>query len=76
LIAEASGIETGFIILDEIFGSQDLQRKGLIIQALNNLSKKFRQIILITHVEDIKDSVENIIEIVENEEGISKVKTI
>jgi len=74
LIAESSAIETGFIILDEIFGSQDIHRKALILQALNNLSKKFRQIILITHVEDIKDTVENIIEVIENEEGISYIK--
>jgi exonuclease SbcC len=74
LIAESSAIETGFIILDEIFGSQDIHRKALILQALNNLSKKFRQIILITHVEDIKDTVENIIEVAENEEGISYIK--
>jgi exonuclease SbcC len=74
LIAESSMIETGFIILDEIFGSQDIHRKALILQALNNLSKKFRQIILITHVEDIKDTVENIIEVAENEEGISYIK--
>jgi DNA repair protein SbcC/Rad50 len=74
LIASSSGVETGFIILDEIFGSQDLHRKSLILQALNNLSKKFRQIILITHVEDIKDTVENIIEVTESEEGISQIK--
>ena len=75
LIAESSGTETGFIILDEIFGSQDLHRKSAIIEALNRLSKQFRQIILITHVEDIKDTVENIIEVSENEEGISSIKT-
>jgi exonuclease SbcC len=74
LIAESSAIETGFIILDEIFGSQDIHRKALILQALNNLSRRFRQIILITHVEDIKDTVENIIEVAENEEGISYIK--
>ncbi len=74
LIAESSGTETGFIILDEIFGSQDLHRKSAIIEALNRLSKQFRQIILITHVEDIKDTVENIIEVAENEEGISSIK--
>ena len=74
LIAESSTIETGFIILDEIFGSQDIHRKALILQALNNLSKKFRQITLITHVDDIKDTVENIIEVAENEEGISYIK--
>ncbi len=74
LIAESSGTETGFIILDEIFGSQDIHRKSSIIEALNQLTKQFRQIILITHVEDIKDTVENIIEVIENEEGISQIK--
>lgn len=74
LIAESSGAETGFIILDEIFGSQDLHRKSAILEALNKLTKQYRQIILITHVEDIKDTVENIIEVTENEEGISSVK--
>lgn len=74
LIAESSGIETGFIILDEIFGSQDVLRKTSILEALNRLSKQFRQIILITHIEDLKDTVENIIEVVENEEGISSLK--
>lgn len=74
MIAESSGIETGFIILDEIFGSQDSIRKRSIMEALNMLSKKFRQIILITHIEDVKDTLENIIEAEENEEGISYIK--
>lgn len=74
LIAESSGIETGFIILDEIFGSQDVHRKASIIEALNGLSKQFRQIILITHVDEIKDTLENIIEVAENEEGVSYIK--
>ena len=74
LIAESSGIETGFIILDEIFGSQDAHRKVAIMEALNRLSKKFRQIILITHIDDVKDTLENIVEVSENEEGISYIK--
>jgi DNA repair protein SbcC/Rad50 len=74
MIAESSGIETGFIILDEIFGSQDAHRKQSIMEALNRLSKQFRQIILITHIEDVKDTIENIIEAVENEEGISHIR--
>lgn len=75
LIAESSGTETGFMILDEIFGSQDAHRKSSILEALNRLLKQFRQIILITHIEDIKDTMENIIEVVENEEGISYIKS-
>lgn len=74
LIAGSSGIEGGFIILDEIFGSQDLIRKSSIINTLQQLSKQFRQIILITHVEEIKDSFEHIIEVQEDEFGISHVR--
>lgn len=74
LIAESSGIETGFLILDEIFGSQDAHRKDSIIEALNRLSKKFRQIIIITHIEDVKDTLENLIEVTEDEEGASYIK--
>ena len=74
LIAESSSIETGFIILDEIFGSQDLIRKAAIMGSLNKLSKQFRQIILITHIEDVKDTLENILEVAETEEGISYIK--
>ena len=44
------------------------------MEALNHLTKQFRQIILITHIEDVKDTLENIVEVSENEEGISSIK--
>ncbi|MBU0687405.1 MAG: SMC family ATPase [Candidatus Margulisbacteria bacterium] len=74
LISKAAGSEGGFIILDEIFGSQDPIRKNAIMQALTTLSKQYQQIILITHIEDIKDQVENLIEVFEDEQGVSRVK--
>jgi len=74
LITEATGNELSFIILDEIFGSQDTIRKGLIMSALKELSRRFRQILLITHVEEVKDSLEHIIEVYENADGVSVVQ--
>ena len=74
VITERAGGVFNFIILDEIFGSQDMFRRQNIMRALNGLSSKFRQIFLITHVEDVKDDMENIIFVTENEEGISSVK--
>ena len=74
VITERAGGVFNFIILDEIFGSQDMYRRQNIMKALNGLSSKFRQIFLITHVEDVKDDMENIIFVTENEEGISTVK--
>jgi exonuclease SbcC len=74
VVTERSAIQTNFIILDEVFGSQDAYRKRNIIQALNALSKKFRQIFLITHIEDVRDYMEYVLRVTEDEEGVSWVR--
>ena len=74
VITERAGGLFNFIILDEIFGSQDIYRRQNIMKALSALSSKFRQIFLITHLDDLKNDMENIIFIIENEEGISITK--
>jgi exonuclease SbcC len=74
IITERAGSVFQFIILDEIFGSQDQIRKQNIIKALNSFSSKFRQIFLITHVEDIKHFTEHTITVSEDESGISTIK--
>jgi exonuclease SbcC len=74
LISESSQADFSFIILDEIFGSQDTLRKESILAALAQLKNRFRQIFLITHIDDIKDSVENLIYITENDDGTSELK--
>jgi DNA repair protein SbcC/Rad50 len=74
VITERAGGIFNFIILDEIFGSQDMIRRQNIMKALNGLSSKFRQIFLITHIDDVKNYVENVINVSENEDGTSIVK--
>lgn len=71
LVSENAGNELGFIVLDEVFGSQDPQRKANIIRALSRLSSKFRQIFLVTHIDDVKDSMEHIITVSEGEDRAS-----
>ena len=73
LVSRRADINFEFIALDEIFGSQDYGRRMNVLNALNELKKQFSQIFLITHIEEIKDSVENIIKIYEDDEGISHV---
>lgn len=73
LITERAGSIFQFIILDEIFGSQDQIRKQNIIRALNGFSTKFRQIFLITHVDDIKHFTEHTIQVIEDDERIRTV---
>ena len=73
VITERAGRDFGFIVLDEIFGSQDAGRRQNILRALSGFSAKFRQIFLITHIEDIKNSVEHVINISEDEDGVSSL---
>jgi exonuclease SbcC len=72
-LTESAGLDRSFIILDEVFGSQDNERKDLIIKALSGLRQHFPQILLITHVEDIKDQVEQLIEVRPVAHGHSEV---
>ncbi|MDZ7360238.1 MAG: SMC family ATPase [candidate division KSB1 bacterium] len=58
VIAQRSGKPPlQFIVLDEIFGSQDEERKMMVLATLQQLSHYFRQIFLITHVESIKENL-------------------
>ncbi|MFQ5629454.1 MAG: SbcC/MukB-like Walker B domain-containing protein, partial [bacterium] len=56
VVAERSGkTPVQFIVLDEVFGSQDMHRQQLIMEALQHLQSQFRQIFIISHVETIKE---------------------
>ncbi len=60
-----------FLVLDEIFGSQDTGRRENIIEALQSLSGRFSQILLISHIEGIKESASMVIRVQETEAGYS-----
>ncbi len=72
VVAERSGgAPINFIVLDEIFGSQDVERRDLILTALGQLSSQFRQIFIITHTETIKDMLPVIINVETVDDQIS-----
>ncbi len=73
VIADKAGSSVNFLILDEIFGSQDQVRKRSIMNAFEQLSKQFKQIFLITHIEDVKDLMSSAITVREREDGSSEL---
>jgi len=76
IIAQRSGKTLSLLILDEIFGSLDENRRSNVVTLLRNLTNNFEQVILITHIEDIKDEIDNIITIdYDPEKGCSKIIT-
>jgi DNA repair protein SbcC/Rad50 len=57
------GNPINFLILDEVLWSQDKERQQNILINLKKLENKFSQIILISHLEEIKDLATNLIEV-------------
>lgn len=72
-LTESAGLDRSFVILDEVFGSQDEQRRDLIFQALAGLKVRFPQILLVTHLEELKHKVETLIEVRPTGNGWSEV---
>jgi exonuclease SbcC len=62
LINESSGIGRTFLILDEVIGSQDDERRERILTALPSLHRHFGQVLLVAHVPGIEDRLPAIIE--------------
>ncbi len=68
MLAERAGQNFSLLMLDEVFGSLDEGRRGNVLALLDKLRKRFEQIVVITHLDDIKDGVQHLIQ-VEYDEG-------
>ena len=53
LIQEMSGHPMSLLVLDEVFGSLDAERRQSVLERLLALKSRFRQIFIISHIEDI-----------------------
>jgi exonuclease SbcC len=63
MLAERAGQHFSLLMLDEVFGSLDDVRRGNVLALLEKLRKRFEQIIIITHLDDIKDGVQHLIHV-------------
>ena len=61
MIAERSGQSFSLLVLDEVFGSLDESRRFNVLDLLRRLSDRFEQVILITHIETVRDGLDNVI---------------
>ena len=68
------GESYSFLILDEIFGSQDQEHREKMIQMLRSLEERFPQIIAISHISDVQGQFDNTLLVVEDELGNSQVE--
>ncbi len=69
LLARRKGARLQTLIIDEGFGSQDSQGRQRIIEAINSIRQDFRKILVITHLDDLKDAFPARIEVEKTAEG-------
>lgn len=63
MIAERAGQPLSLLVLDEIFGSLDEGRRGAVLELLRSLADRFPQVILITHVEQLREGVDRLLRV-------------
>jgi len=62
-LSRMSGADVGMMVLDEVLGSLDAERKDLLVQALGRLGARFHQLFVITHSDQVKDAFPAAIEV-------------
>jgi len=72
-LARQRGAETGFVLLDEVFGSQDLDRRRALLEQLHAFADtEFRQVFVISHTHDVVEHCDLTIDV---ERDINAVST-
>jgi len=70
------GSSYSFLILDEVFGSQDQEHREKMIQMLRSLGERFPQIIAISHISDVQGQFDNTFLVAEDDMGNSRVESL
>jgi exonuclease SbcC len=63
MIAERSGQSFSLLVLDEVFGQLDETRRFNVLELLRALGDRFEQVILITHIESVRDGLDQVISV-------------
>jgi exonuclease SbcC len=63
MIAERAGQPLSLLILDEIFGSLDEDRRTAVVELLRSLADRFPQVILITHIDSVREGFDRVVRV-------------
>ena len=61
MIAERAGQPFSLLILDEVFGSLDDRPAHNVVELLRRLQDRFEQVILITHIESVREGLDHVV---------------
>jgi exonuclease SbcC len=75
MIAERAGQPLSLLILDEIFGSLDEDRRSAVVDLLRSLADRFPQVILITHIDSVREGFDRVVRVgFDQASGIATVR--
>ncbi len=69
VLAQRKGARLQTLVIDEGFGSQDVEGRQRLIEAINLVKQNFAKILVITHLEELKDAFPTRIEIEKTSRG-------
>ena len=75
VLAQRKGARLQTLVIDEGFGSQDAQGRQRLIEAINAVKNDFAKILVITHLDELKDAFPNRVEVEKGEMG-SEVRVV
>lgn len=75
LLARRAGARLETLVIDEGFGTQDEEGKERLIDAISTIQYDFKKIIIVTHLEDLKELFPARIEVVKKR-GVGSVATV
>ena len=69
VLAQRKGARLQTLVIDEGFGSQDIQGRQRLIEAINLVKGDFAKILVITHLDELKDAFPTRIEVEKTAQG-------
>ena len=69
LLARRAGARLQTLVVDEGFGSQDTMGRQRLIEAINLVKQDFAKVLVITHIDELKEAFPNRIEVEKTDRG-------
>jgi exonuclease SbcC len=69
LLARRAGAQLQMLVIDEGFGTQDAEGRERLVEAINSIQDDFSRILVITHIEELKDAFPVRIDVTKTAQG-------
>jgi len=69
VLSQRAGARLQTLVIDEGFGSQDAQGRQRLIEAINLVRSDFAKILVITHIDELKDAFPSRIDVEKTDRG-------